>query len=152
ARARRFPEAVAHLRQAVADNPFDADAARPLYQALGQVGDTDGQRRLARDRRLLARAAPQVVPVEDWFAEAGLVGGPLASILVLCCNQLEYTRLCLESVLRHTRPPYELVLVDNGSTDGTPNYFRAIAARPGPARVAVIRNETNRGFPAGCNQ
>src|SRR5262249_7521240 len=70
----------------------------------------------------------------------------------LCCNELEYTRLCLESVLRHTQPPYELVLVDNGSTDGTPAYLEEIRTRPGPARVEVIHNETNRGFPAGCNQ
>src|SRR5260370_38541950 len=45
---------------------------------------------------------------------------------MLCCNQVEYTRQCLESVLRHTRAPYELVLVDNGSTDGTAEYLAEI--------------------------
>ena len=59
----------------------------------------------------------------------------LASILILCCNQLAYTRLCLESILRYTRPPYELVLVDNGSTDDTSAYLEEIHRRPGPVRA-----------------
>src|SRR5207244_5359182 len=76
-----------------------------------------------------------------------------------CCNQLEYTRRCLESVLSCTRHTYELILVDNGSTDGTSEYFseiakavRAKAAHSPPDRLEVILNETNRGYPAGCNQ
>ena len=79
-------------------------------------------------------------------------GDELASIIILCCNELEYTRLCLESVLRKTRSPYELILVDNASTDATPTYLEELRARPGPARVEVVRNETNLGFAAGCNQ
>jgi RNA polymerase sigma factor (sigma-70 family) len=79
-------------------------------------------------------------------------GNELASLLILCCNEVDYTRLCLESVLRHTRQPYELILVDNGSTDGTPALLEALKRRAGPARVEVIRNDTNVGFPAGCNQ
>src|SRR5204863_361005 len=72
------------------------------------------RRRLARDRRRLHQAAPQVVPAEPWFGEDTPAGGELASLIILCCNEADYTRLCLESVLRHTRRPYELVLVDNG--------------------------------------
>jgi GT2 family glycosyltransferase/tetratricopeptide (TPR) repeat protein len=78
--------------------------------------------------------------------------GELVSLLILCCNQLDHTRLCLESTLRHTRPPYELVLVDNGSTDGTPAFLEEVRRLPGPARVEVVRNETNLGFARGCNQ
>src|SRR5205807_2013812 len=79
-------------------------------------------------------------------------GDELASLIILCCNELDYTRQCLESVLQHTRPPYELVLVDNGSTDGTPAYLEEIQRRPGPQRVLVLRNADNRGFAAGTNQ
>ena len=80
------------------------------------------------------------------------LGDELASLIILCHNQLPYTRLCLHSVLRHTRAPYELVLVDNASTDDTPAYLEELRGRPGPVRVVVQRNATNRGFPAGCNQ
>lgn len=69
-----------------------------------------------------------------------------ASIIILACNQLEYTRRCVESVLQWTRQPYELVLVDNGSTDGTLEYFRSI---PG---AFVIANGANLGFAAGNNR
>jgi GT2 family glycosyltransferase/predicted Zn-dependent protease len=152
ARAKQFPAAVPHLRYAVAENPFDGEAARALYQALGDSGDSQGQRRVAAERRLRSQADPQIVPAEAWFMDCPPPGDELASILILCCNELHYTRLCLESVLRHTRPPYELVVVDNGSTDGTPAYLEEVRTRTGPAHVTILRNETNVGFPAGCNQ
>src|SRR5207249_8450710 len=90
-------------------------------------GAVAGQQRLARDRRLLARAAPAVVPEEAWFKDLPPAGDELASLIILCCNELDYTRQCLESVLQHTRPPYELVLVDNGSTDGTAEYLAEVS-------------------------
>jgi GT2 family glycosyltransferase/tetratricopeptide (TPR) repeat protein len=151
-RSGRLPEATAHLRRALAANPFDRDTARLLYEGLGTTGDVEGQRRLAEERRLLAQAAPKIVPLEPWSMSPRPIGDELASIIILCCNQVEYTRLCLESVIQHTRSPYELVLVDNGSTDETPAYLEEIRHRSGPARVEIIRNETNYGFPAGCNQ
>jgi GT2 family glycosyltransferase len=148
----RTTEALPHLRAAVAANPFDVPAARALFQALGDAEDGHGQRFLARDRRLLAQAAPQIVSPEPWFMNCPPVGDELASILILCCNEVEYTRQCLESVFRHTRRPYELILVDNGSSDRTPAYLDEVSTRAGPDRVVVLRNDTNRGFPAGCNQ
>jgi glycosyltransferase involved in cell wall biosynthesis/predicted Zn-dependent protease len=67
-RAGRPDLAVGPLARAVGGNPFDLRAAGALFRALGEMGDAAGQRRLAAERRLLARAAPQVVPVEPWFA------------------------------------------------------------------------------------
>ena len=55
-------------------------------------------------------------------------------------------------MLQQTRTPYELIIIDNGSNDGTPKYLDGLRSRPGPVRVDVVRNETNVGFPAGCNQ
>ena len=43
-------------------------AAKVLHRL--EAGDRHGQARLARDRRLLAQAAPQAVPVEEWFSAA----------------------------------------------------------------------------------
>jgi GT2 family glycosyltransferase/tetratricopeptide (TPR) repeat protein len=151
-RAGRPADALSRLRFALDQNPFDVPTSRLLFQTLGQVKDEVGQRRLAVARRALCRAAARLVPAEDWFMQCPPVGDELVSIIILACNELEYTRLCLESILRCTRPPYELILIDNASTDGMGAYFKEIAARRGPARVAVICNDTNLGFAGGCNQ
>ena len=75
---------------------------------------------------------------------------PLVSIIILAHNQLDHTRRCLESIEHHTPEPHELILVDNGSSDGTPGYFRDYAGRH--QHVTVIANLSNRGFAAGNNQ
>jgi glycosyltransferase involved in cell wall biosynthesis len=75
----------------------------------------------------------------------------MASIIIPCWNQREFTRQCIAALMRHTRVPWELIVVDNGSTDGTGDYLAGVqdaAAVP----VTVIANATNRGFPAAINQ
>ncbi len=145
-------EAVEHLRRAHEENPLDCDVARALGHMFEKVGDREALNRLIEDRRLVSQAAPIRVPPEEWFSERKPTGKELASIIVLCCNQLEFTKQCLESVVKHTRAPYELIVIDNASTDGTGEYLKEFRSRSGPLRVDVIRNETNVGFPAGCNQ
>ncbi|QDU09835.1 glycosyltransferase [Gimesia aquarii] len=70
----------------------------------------------------------------------------LTSIIVVTHNQLSYTHQCVESIQLRTGEPYELIFIDNGSTDGTPEYLQSIAG------ATVILNEENRGFPAAVNQ
>jgi GT2 family glycosyltransferase/tetratricopeptide (TPR) repeat protein/2-polyprenyl-3-methyl-5-hydroxy-6-metoxy-1,4-benzoquinol methylase len=70
----------------------------------------------------------------------------LTSIVILTHNQLDCTRLCVESIREHTDESYELILVDNASTDGTLDYLRALPD------ALVIENRENRGFPAASNQ
>jgi glycosyltransferase involved in cell wall biosynthesis/tetratricopeptide (TPR) repeat protein len=66
-RAGRFADGLPHLRRAVADQPFDATAARALFQLMGDLGLADEQHALALERLLLAQSAPQVVRAEPWF-------------------------------------------------------------------------------------
>ena len=79
----------------------------------------------------------------------------LTSIVILARNQLEYTKKCLESIRRCTDAPYELVIVDNGSTDGTAEYLaesQASRSKPDTCRaVKIVRHETNLGYAAGNN-
>ena len=75
----------------------------------------------------------------------------LASVIVPCWNQLEFTRQCLPSLMRHTRTPWELIVIDNGSTDGTSLYLAGVCDG-GTVPVRVITNERNLGFPAAVNQ
>src|SRR5207245_4421014 len=118
--------------------------AERLFQACAD--QPRRQRRLVLERRLLHTAAPALIPAQDWYLKTPPSGEELASIIVLCCNEVECTKLCLESVLRHTRTPYELVLVDNGSTDETLKYLESLQGHPNPTRVEIIRNATNLGF------
>ncbi len=74
-----------------------------------------------------------------------------ASIIIPCWNQLECTRFCLSALVRHTRRPWELIVVDNGSTDGTGIYL-AGAQDVAPVPVTVVSNARNLGFPAAINQ
>ena len=69
----------------------------------------------------------------------------LASIIIPCWNQLEFTKQCIRALMRHTRQPWELIVVDNGSTDGTAAYLAGVqdaAAVP----VTVIANPQTEGF------
>ena len=47
----------------------------------------------------------------------------LTSIVIVTHNQLDYTRQCLDSLRLLTDEPYELIVVDNASTDGTVEYL-----------------------------
>ena len=85
----------------------------------------------------------------QYLVRARPADGPqfgLTSILIATHNQLECTRQCLDSIRRFTDEAYEIVVVDNASTDGTVEYLRSMAA------IRLIVNETNRGFPAAVNQ
>lgn len=74
----------------------------------------------------------------------------LVSLVILTCNQWDYTEQCLAAIVRHTPEPYELIVIDNGSTDGTVERLQKLAASD--CRLRLILNMENRGFAAGCNQ
>ena len=74
-----------------------------------------------------------------------------ASIIIPCWNQLEFTRQCIAALLRHTHGAWELIVIDNGSTDGTAGYL-ANLRDAAPMPVTLISNSRNLGFPAAINQ
>jgi GT2 family glycosyltransferase/Tfp pilus assembly protein PilF/glycosyltransferase involved in cell wall biosynthesis len=71
------------------------------------------------------------------------------SIIIPLFNKVEYTRQCLEGVMRSTTSliDFEIILVDNASSDGTPDYLRTLAGD-----VTIITNLKNLGFARACNQ
>lgn len=74
----------------------------------------------------------------------------LTSIIILCFNQIAYTRQCLQSIEKYTSVPHELILVDNGSTDGTRAFLEEYAR--GHIACTLILNKDNRGYAGGNNQ
>ncbi len=78
-------------------------------------------------------------------------GPPVASVVMPVLDNPACTRMALESLLANTdEPPYEVIVVDNGSSEPTRQYLEVLAARN--RHVRLLRNERNRGFAAACNQ
>lgn len=70
----------------------------------------------------------------------------VTSIVIPVHNAVEYTAHCLDSIDRHTPEAHEIIVVDNGSTDGTADW---LIARD---RDGLIRNSRNMGFSVAANQ
>lgn len=72
----------------------------------------------------------------------------IVSIVIPVFNKVEYTRRCLEAIVRNTPGElFEVIIVDNASTDGTKELLQGLGGD-----VKIITNETNFGFTRACNQ
>jgi len=77
----------------------------------------------------------------------------LVSIIVPCCGMLEYTKLCVPSILKNSRPPFELIFLDIGSLDGTSEYLAGLqAGLAGQIRIDIVRCETDLGVKDACKK
>ena len=75
------------------------------------------------------------------------MSGKSVTIIILTWNGLAYTKRCLETLRGRTVfPEYEVVVVDNGSTDGTVEYLRSLHW------LRVFENGRNLGFVRGNNR
>lgn len=74
-----------------------------------------------------------------------------ASVDVIVCvhNALDDLTRCLSSLARYTRPPYRLILVDDGSEAPTRDYLARFAAEQG---ATLHRNEAAVGYTRAANQ
>ncbi|GEM_PF-321115 len=88
------------------------------------------------------------VPLPPFLASAAWETAASAEveIIIPVFNQLTYTRDCLDSLRRTTKIPLSIVIVDNGSSDGTPGFLAELP------EVTVIRNHRNLGCAAAWNQ
>ncbi len=79
---------------------------------------------------------------------------PSESIIILACDKASYTEQCLRSLLSASPIRFEVIVVDNGSTDHTPQLLRDMAPAfdAAGASLRVIRNQTNLGACRGRNQ
>lgn len=73
------------------------------------------------------------------------------SIVVLNWNAAPFLERALSSIVRHTREPYEIVLVDNGSTDGSKEKIRDFAARHHERDLRIVDHAENLYFSRGMN-
>ena len=128
---------------------LDAATADLLVRALQLGRGTVGVRPLAR---LGATAHPEAFARDPAALERVLRSRPpfergLVSIVTLSWNAPDFTLKALESIRQHTAEPYEVIVVDNGSS---PQTLEALAGIDDP-HVRIIYNKSNRGFSGGNN-
>lgn len=69
----------------------------------------------------------------------------MLSIITAIHNQLPVNQLFWENLKRYTASPFELIIIDNASTDGSAEFFESVGAQ-------VIRNLVNYSYPVSQNQ
>jgi GT2 family glycosyltransferase/glycosyltransferase involved in cell wall biosynthesis/2-polyprenyl-3-methyl-5-hydroxy-6-metoxy-1,4-benzoquinol methylase len=68
------------------------------------------------------------------------------TIIIPVYNQCKHTFRCLESILKNSTVPYEVIVVDNASDENTAQMLDAMEG------IRVIHNEENQGFVSACHQ
>jgi GT2 family glycosyltransferase len=78
----------------------------------------------------------------------------LTTAIVLAFNKAAYTARCLDGLAHSTYRPFEVVLVDNGSNDETPQVMSEFESRARGLGITTrrINNDTNVGASTGRNQ
>ena len=72
-----------------------------------------------------------------------------ADVIICVHNALDDVKLCLESVIRYSREPYSLIIVDDGSSEETCTYLKDFATNQG---AILLRNELAKGYTFAANQ
>ncbi len=73
-------------------------------------------------------------------------GQATVSIIIALFNKAHLTILCLDALLRNAGEDYQLILVDNSSTDETAQLLGRLDG------VSIVQNQENKGFGAACMQ
>jgi GT2 family glycosyltransferase/2-polyprenyl-3-methyl-5-hydroxy-6-metoxy-1,4-benzoquinol methylase len=116
-----------------------------------------------------ARPAPQESPDPamgrlEWASLAQTTGGSkadaarlafdkdLASIVIPVKDNWPYTKACLESIVRFTDVPFEVIIADNGSQETMGEYLKKWHGRNRKVALRYVRSGTNLGFGGACNR
>jgi len=75
---------------------------------------------------------------------------PTVDVIVPCYNYAGYLEQCVTSILEQPGVAVRVLILDDGSTDATPEVGAQLAASD--ARVAFRRHEANRGHIATYNE
>src|SRR3990167_5949062 len=78
---------------------------------------------------------------------------PEISVVVVTWNVREALRECLSSIDREADAPFELLVIDNGSEDGTSEFLRTFdVSNPHCRRFEIILNPDDLGYSTAANQ
>jgi GT2 family glycosyltransferase len=129
------------------------DFARLLPQVI--AFDASHQTEVARAQRTAFAATHTWADRAQQLVDAlAAPQAPVVSAIVVTFNQWALTERCLQSLIESTsEEPLEIIVVDNGSTDGTPEKLRTWWTRQQdlkrPHQVLLLSE--NKGFGGGVN-
>ena len=123
-----------------------------LYYSMGNISEIKGDYNRAylcyEQALYLGKDTENKQIIEDSISKMiNKVNVNRVSLVIPTYNNLEYTKTCLNSIRKYNdRGTYEIIIVDNNSTDGTVEWLKE------QTDINVIFNNENKGFPVGCNQ
>ncbi len=136
----RVATVVRRVRQAVRmshpPDPVVAPGAARQPAAPRQPASADEERALVGQLRSELPAEPRV-------------SGPLVSVIVLTRNGRHHLERVLPALERTTYRAFEVIVVDNASSDGTAEYLTKLNPN---YPLQVLTNDTNRSFSEANNQ
>ncbi|XID95710.1 glycosyltransferase family 2 protein [Paenibacillaceae bacterium WGS1546] len=126
---------------------------RALRSARRKPGNGMPRRRKTVRRREVFQSPAYSDGFGDGYREgvqSGILSFPTlfegTSIVIPTYNQEGLLKACIDSIMENTGLPYEIIVVDNASTDGTAKYLLELG---GQVRYRVL--ESNRGFAGAVN-
>jgi GT2 family glycosyltransferase len=122
---------------------------RKLFQTSkrSRLANVILKRNLVRNQRKITERTFQVSEIS--FLPPEKRRSLNVDIIICVHNALEYVKQCLDSVVRHTNPPYSLIIIDDGSDQETKAYLEQFATLQG---ATLIRNDRPMGYTCAANQ
>ncbi|WP_346895285.1 glycosyltransferase [Clostridium sp. UBA7503] len=121
-----------------------------ILHNMGYLYEIKGQNQLAVDfytKALLLSESEKMEQELRGHINSIKINAFKTSIIILTYNNLDYNKICIESIRKYTKNNnYEIIVVDNNSKDGTVEWLKE------QKDIKVIYNKENLGFPKGCNQ
>jgi GT2 family glycosyltransferase/Flp pilus assembly protein TadD/2-polyprenyl-3-methyl-5-hydroxy-6-metoxy-1,4-benzoquinol methylase len=103
---------------------------------------------LPLDKRHDQLVAEYEASLQDYVGGLSAPKEVVCSIIIPVWNKLDLTAQCLKALAGvTTEPSYEVIVVDNASTDGSAEFLASLSGD-----VRVIQNQENLGFAKACNQ
>lgn len=111
------------------------------------IQDIDARKKFASEQTWLHRCQAFIHEAESASRD------PLVSIIVVTYNNIDFTKDCLFSIEQHSQyQKLEIIVVDNASSDTTPDFLRKWQHKESEFTKKIILNSDNKGFAAANNQ
>lgn len=72
-------------------------------------------------------------------------------IILPVCDQFQFTKNCIESIIAKTRTPYRIIVINNGKNEETKSYLAEAKKKLGD-KIVIVQNQTNIGWVKALNQ